>query len=97
MQGYPCGIAGDPTRPCSRSPAAITRDQKPISGPLLSRIDIHLEVPRIEFGHLTKRFGEHAAVDDMTFAVPRGSSATQSLLVRPTPSTSPARVFMVPV
>jgi hypothetical protein len=64
---------------------------------LLNRIDIHLEAPRVEFDQFTKHFAEHAAVDDMTFAGPPGVGVTQSLPVRPTPSTSPARVFMVPV
>ena len=36
-------------------PAAITRYQKRISGPLLDRIDIHLEVPRIDYERLSER------------------------------------------
>jgi hypothetical protein len=75
----PCGFTGDPSRPCSCAPSAITRDQKRISGLLLDRIGIsipiHREVPRIEFNQLTKRFGKYAAFDDTTFAVPRGSRA----------------------
>ncbi len=42
--GCPCGYAGDPTRACTCSAGSIARYQKRISGPLLDRIDIHVEV-----------------------------------------------------
>jgi magnesium chelatase family protein len=62
MNPCPCGFAGDPVKPCSCSPQAITRYQKRISGPLLDRIDIHLEVPRIEYEKLAdRRQGEASA------------------------------------
>jgi magnesium chelatase family protein len=62
MNPCPCGFAGDPSRHCSCSPSAITRYQKRISGPLLDRIDIHLEVPRIEYEKLAdRRLGEPSA------------------------------------
>jgi magnesium chelatase family protein len=48
-----CGYHGDPSRPCSCAPSAIARYQKRISGPLLDRIDIHVEVPRVEYEKLT--------------------------------------------
>ncbi len=49
----PCGFASDPTRPCTCSAVQISRYQKKISGPLLDRIDLHLEVPRVPFDKLT--------------------------------------------
>ncbi len=59
MNPCPCGYFGDPARPCTCSPATVTRYQKRISGPLLDRIDIHIEVPRVEFEKLTAaRLGE---------------------------------------
>jgi len=58
----PCGYFGDPTHACSCSNAMITRYQKKISGPLMDRIDIHLDVPRVEFEKLTAtRRGEPSA------------------------------------
>jgi len=51
----PCGYFGDPVRECRCAPAAVARYQKRISGPLLDRIDIHLEVPRIEHAQLADR------------------------------------------
>ena len=62
MNPCPCGFAGDPVKPCTCSPSAITRYQKRISGPLLDRIDIHLEVPRLEYEKLAdRRPGEPSA------------------------------------
>ena len=62
MNPCPCGFFGDPARPCRCAPSAVSRYQKRISGPLLDRIDIHLEVPRIEHAVLAdKHPGEPSA------------------------------------
>jgi magnesium chelatase family protein len=45
MNPCPCGYAGDPEKECTCSPTLISRYQKRLSGPLLDRIDIHVEVP----------------------------------------------------
>jgi magnesium chelatase family protein len=59
MNPCPCGYFGDGEQDCSCSLATITRYQKRISGPLLDRIDIHLEVPKVDFEKLTgARTGE---------------------------------------
>lgn len=50
----PCGYLGDPKKQCICSPAAIYKYQKKISGPLLDRIDLHVDVPRIKFKELTE-------------------------------------------
>jgi magnesium chelatase family protein len=44
----PCGYFGDAKRPCTCLPGMITRYQKRISGPILDRIDIHIDVPSVE-------------------------------------------------
>ncbi len=49
----PCGYYGDPTHECTCSNAMVTRYQKRISGPLMDRIDLHVEAPRVEFEKLT--------------------------------------------
>lgn len=55
----PCGCAGDPVKPCTCAPALVTKYQKRISGPLLDRIDIHIEVPRVDYEKLSAdRVGE---------------------------------------
>jgi magnesium chelatase family protein len=62
MNPCPCGYFGDPVRECSCSHSTVTRYQKRISGPLLDRIDIHVEVPRVEFEKLADdRTGEPSA------------------------------------
>lgn len=48
----PCGYATDPVRRCTCSPHQIIQYQKKISGPLLDRIDLCIEVPRLEFDKL---------------------------------------------
>lgn len=59
MNPCPCGYYGDPVKPCTCSSMVVTKYQKRISGPLLDRIDIHVEVPRIEYEKLAeKRLGE---------------------------------------
>jgi magnesium chelatase family protein len=49
-----CGYHNDPEKFCSCSPSAILRYQKRISGPLLDRIDLHIEVPRLKFEKLAE-------------------------------------------
>jgi magnesium chelatase family protein len=59
MNPCPCGYFGDRVRECTCSHATVTRYQKRISGPLLDRIDIHVEVPRVDVEKLTAdRLGE---------------------------------------
>lgn len=49
----PCGYLGDAKRPCKCSPMQIERYMGRISGPLLDRIDLHLEVPAVPFQELS--------------------------------------------
>jgi len=49
----PCGYASDPDKACLCSQIQISRYQKKISGPLLDRIDLHVEVPRVQFEKLS--------------------------------------------
>ncbi|HIC94126.1 MAG TPA: ATP-binding protein [Anaerolineae bacterium] len=63
MNPCPCGYFGDPTRECTCSLSMVSRYQKRISGPLLDRIDIHIEVPRVDYEKLADdRLGEPSAV-----------------------------------
>lgn len=48
----PCGYFGDSMRACTCTPAMIARYQSRLSGPLLDRIDIHLEVARVDYDKL---------------------------------------------
>lgn len=52
MNPCPCGYFTDPTRPCKCSPVQIQKYLAKISGPLIDRIDIHIEVPPVPFREL---------------------------------------------
>ena len=54
MNPCPCGYQTDPKRECRCSPTQIARYRSKISGPLLDRIDIHVEVPAISYDELSK-------------------------------------------
>lgn len=63
MNPCPCGNYGDPVKACTCSSSTITKYQKRISGPLLDRIDIFIEVPRVDYEKLSdKRQGEPSEV-----------------------------------
>jgi len=53
MNPCPCGYFGDPQKECTCSMGLVQRYQKRISGPLMDRIDIHLEVQRVPFQKLS--------------------------------------------
>lgn len=63
MNPCPCGYFGDPRRECTCSPGLVQRYQKRLSGPLLDRIDIHLEIVGVEVDKLAGLArGESSAV-----------------------------------
>jgi magnesium chelatase family protein len=62
MNPCPCGFFSDPTRQCNCSPPQIQRYVSKISGPLLDRIDIHIEVPAVKYKELrSDQLGESSA------------------------------------
>ncbi len=52
MNPCPCGYAGDVLQACQCTPGQLERYMNRLSGPLLDRIDLHLEVPRLQAGEL---------------------------------------------
>ncbi len=62
MNPCPCGYYGDMSRECTCSQSQIMRYMSKISGPLLDRIDLHVEVPAVKYDELeTKEKGESSA------------------------------------
>lgn len=62
MNPCPCGYYTHPDKECKCTPAAISRYMSKISGPLLDRIDMHIEVVPVEIDSITgARQGEHSA------------------------------------
>lgn len=55
MNPCPCGYLGDPVHLCSCTPLMIQHYRSRISGPLLDRIDIHIEVPAVKYRDLADR------------------------------------------
>ena len=58
----PCGFWNHPQKPCTCASAVVSKYQKRISGPILDRIDIHIEVPSVDYEKLSgDRVGETSA------------------------------------
>ena len=54
MNPCPCGNATDPEKQCTCHPGQIARYRAKLSGPIMDRIDLHIEVPRLKFEKLAK-------------------------------------------
>ncbi len=61
MNPCPCGFAGDPERTCACSPYQVVKYRQKISGPILDRIDLHLDVPRLKIEKFSDAAGEKSA------------------------------------
>ncbi len=63
MNPCPCGFHGHPKRECRCSPYLIQKYRNKISGPLLDRIDIHIEVPAVQYKEMAgQSTGEHSEI-----------------------------------
>ena len=63
MNPCPCGYYGHPTRKCICSENTVKRYQSKISGPLLERIDLHIEVAPVEFADLSSKAKEESSAE----------------------------------
>lgn len=61
-----CGFLGDPEKECSCTPYSINKYLSKISGPLLDRIDIQVEVPRVKYDQLYERKAEEKSFEIKT-------------------------------
>jgi len=73
MNPCPCGYYGDPLRQCTCPSGLVSRYQRRISGPFIDRVDIFVEVPRIDYEKLADdRLGESAEVIQSRVRAVRG-------------------------
>ncbi len=63
MNPCPCGFSGDPKHDCTCTPVQIQKYRSKISGPLMDRIDIHVEVPAVPYKDLKGEHGGEASAD----------------------------------
>ncbi|KKT94713.1 MAG: Mg chelatase, subunit ChlI [Parcubacteria group bacterium GW2011_GWC1_45_14] len=63
MNPCPCGNASDPEKLCSCSSSQVIKYQRKISGPIMDRIDLHVEVPRLKFEKLQENFDGEKSVE----------------------------------
>ena len=75
MNPCPCGYYGDPKRSCTCTPTAISRYQQKISGPIIDRIDLWIEVPRLPHATLAPGHRDHYAKTQFNEFIERIASA----------------------
>ena len=63
MNPCPCGYYGHPTHKCTCSPLAVANYLNRISGPMLDRLDLHIEVPPVDFQALTDEADAESSAD----------------------------------
>ncbi|MFA6183851.1 MAG: YifB family Mg chelatase-like AAA ATPase [Parcubacteria group bacterium] len=63
MNPCPCGNATDPEKMCSCSPSQVANYQRKISGPILDRIDLQIEVPRLKFEKLQEENSGESSIE----------------------------------
>ena len=63
MNPCPCGYCGDTERPCTCTPLKIRSYRSRVSGPLLDRIDIYIEAPRVPYRELSAEAGGETSSD----------------------------------
>jgi len=61
MNPCPCGFFGHPTKQCTCSPQSVRKYLSKISGPMLDRIDLHVEVPPVDYTALNSNQAEETS------------------------------------
>ncbi len=95
MNPCPCGYAGDPEHMCSCSPHQAAKYRQKISGPIMDRIDLHVEVPRLKIEKLDEstsdaepstaireRVEKARAMQKVRFAEPKTNAEMSSQMVK---------------
>ncbi len=90
MNPCPCGYFGHPTKPCTCSSGAVSRYLSRVSGPLLDRLDLHIEVPPVEFDEISSQ--EKAESSAMIKERVNSARKLQNERFKDTPVTCNARI-----
>jgi magnesium chelatase family protein len=85
MNPCPCGHLGDPRHACTCPSPAIERYRGRISGPLLDRIDLHVELPAISLAELRGAPGEPSATVALRIAAARARQLARFGAASPNP------------
>jgi magnesium chelatase family protein len=90
MNPCPCGYFGHPTKPCTCSSNTVSRYLARVSGPLLDRLDLHIEVPPVEFVDLDST--EKSESSEVIKARVNAARALQNERFQELPVTCNARI-----
>jgi len=96
MNPCPCGHLGDPRRECGCSPTAVERYRSRVSGPLLDRIDLHVEVAAVELSELGRGPGEPSAAVAARVAAARQRQGSRFAGGRRGGAESPVNALLAP-
>ena len=66
MNPCPCGFFGHPTKPCTCTQKAVAKYLNKVSGPMLDRFDLHIEVPPVDFESLNSNHKEETSAEIRT-------------------------------
>lgn len=88
MNPCPCGHLGDPRYSCRCPPPLVERYRGRVSGPLLDRIDLHVEVPAVSLKELRSSAGESTATVAQRVAASRAIQLERFGATMPTPTNS---------
>ena len=89
MNPCPCGFFGDPVHPCTCPPHILERYRRKLSGPILDRIDLIINVEKVDLAHLTAASNTHLTNTSNTHLATVPSTRLTSL--PSTPSADPAQ------
>jgi magnesium chelatase family protein len=95
MNPCPCGYFTDPKRPCKCTPIAIERYMGRISGPVIDRIDIHVEVPPVPWRQLRSE-GDGLCSDEMCRQVVAARAAQRARFAQDQDSRTTTNATMAP-
>jgi len=93
MNPCPCGYLGDASSRCSCTAEQAARYRARISGPLLDRIDLHVEVPRVSADHLNVPAADNVETSDQVRArVELARERQLSRVGKPNQSLTPSEI-----